>query len=1196
MLGATVRVATVTALTYCDCFVLSRDDYNEVMSAYQAPTRRNIDNAVADAVHRKTRRNNSISRNITEFPKCRRQTVAETLAEVTMTSPGLTARFLPGASRFRNIWDVIILLVYSYNAWTIPFRLAFLTRPLYYTIDWALDICLIADSVLNYRDFGLVLEGELVTKREHIKRHYLRTRFKTDVVSSLPLDVMAYLVLGRRNDSEDATTTLLVVMALMRLPKLLRLGRLPETLNGIFRALEDTRLSLAPMRLVEFLLGVILVAHWAACGFFAFARWKNDWSLCTADATSSGTVPIVDWADAYTACLWSGTWVQRQIQNGKLPATNGGGDLWQLYIRSFNWALPTLVVVVIGDVVPITSAETLYVFLWIVVGVSINATIIGNVANIVANLETDSTEFIERLDAIKSFMHRSRLGPTLQGRVEQFMTYLWTTRGIGNNAGSGGEGGMSLGGDDDSFIRSLPYTLQLDLTKSRQRHIRHCPFFDFCSDEIIKALTLCLKLRIFSANDILVHADDMGQEMFFLERGTVEVVSQDGKTIFATLMSGCFFGETSLFFKRKRNSTIRAATFCEVYQLDKADLDRELKQRDFDLSRMLSVFTSIAESNKRRNDAVTSNLEASRVQGSKLNKLIDADEPLVAVARPIRAMFLPNSLFRTIWDVLSLLFTIYYAVSIPYRTAFVPEGKSLDNRALTRLGVDFAIDSFFIVDLYLRSRCFATTCSAIGTTRSTTLDVASCLPLEVLVFLFGPNRPLLQRLYFLRIGHFLRIRRLPDYLSRVDSYLTFWGIRISAATVLLFKMFFFYAMSNHWLACGWFIIHRYIERNVRHTWATTDCPGGGDDYGHGCLAAWDDELGQHNVCNSESMATCYTRSFYLVITTISTVGYGDISPVTPLETIYENVVVLTGACFFAGIIGAFSAWLSKRDVAGSNAFKRKHQALVNYMARRTFPSDLQDEILAYHGHRWDRSAQLIEKKGLLGILPLPLQMDMSYEVVRSVIQSIPFLANYPLIVQKRIAHALRFEVCPPKTTIFTVGDIGWDVYLIGKGVVSITLPDDASVLDTAGKINAARLRRKRDAIGSLYRPGNHFGESCITSESGVRQETAVSDSPVELYLIRKAELEAIWKYMPVDQRDSFINDLLSRNGNTRHSFEGDDDGGGDGDGNACGSGGTGSPSGRRRRIAGDGMRQSRLKSFSAAALEASEARLVHVPR
>ena len=54
--------------------------------------------------------------------------------------------------------------------------------------------------------------------------------------------------------------------------------------------------------------------------------------------------------------------------NGKIPID--GGNVLQRYIRSFHWALPTLVVVVIGDVVPVTSAETLYAFVWMVVGVT----------------------------------------------------------------------------------------------------------------------------------------------------------------------------------------------------------------------------------------------------------------------------------------------------------------------------------------------------------------------------------------------------------------------------------------------------------------------------------------------------------------------------------------------------------------------------------------------------------------------------------------------------------------------------------------------------------------------------------------------------------------------------------------------------------------------------------------------------------
>ncbi len=35
-----------------------------------------------------------------------------------MTIPGLATRLLPGAaSTFRAVWDVVVLLIYAYNAW-----------------------------------------------------------------------------------------------------------------------------------------------------------------------------------------------------------------------------------------------------------------------------------------------------------------------------------------------------------------------------------------------------------------------------------------------------------------------------------------------------------------------------------------------------------------------------------------------------------------------------------------------------------------------------------------------------------------------------------------------------------------------------------------------------------------------------------------------------------------------------------------------------------------------------------------------------------------------------------------------------------------------------------------------------------------------------------------------------------------------
>ena len=46
-------------------------------------------------------------------------------------------------------------------------------------------------------------------------------------------------------------------------------------------------------------------------------------------------------------------------------------------------------------------------------------------------------------------------------------------------------------------------------------------------------------------------------QMFFINRGTVEVVSEDGEVVFATMNDGKFFGEISLIFSCPRTASIR---------------------------------------------------------------------------------------------------------------------------------------------------------------------------------------------------------------------------------------------------------------------------------------------------------------------------------------------------------------------------------------------------------------------------------------------------------------------------------------------------------------------------------------------------------------------------------------------------------------------------------------------------------------
>ncbi len=868
LISSTVLTSSAKALTYCDVFVLQKDDFTDIMEEFfPAATQKYITKLMIATMNKKLTLNKNIVQNLSERPK---SGTLVSMIDTTQVKRGDCGRIKGTTATLRNvlfypdskfclIWNIIIVFICVYNAWVVPFRLTFTTN-ISYWLDWSFDSLLIVDMYLNYSKLGFLHEGEVVGDIERVRRRYISTRFKLDLISTLPYDICCFFIVSPHKSS--------ILMASFRVSRLLRMIRLPQLLSDIFNVLDDTDISLAPLRLVEFLSGVILIAHYAACGWMCLALWKNDKSECV--GLDDSTV-LLNWGNAVTECQWKDTWVQRQIMYGKIPYN--GGTAWQRYVRSFNWALPTLVVVVIGDVVPVTSHETLYAFVWMILGVTINAAIIGNVANIVANIDTDSSAFVKRADEIKKYMHNSNISKQLRSKVNYFLMSLWDHRESQN---------------EDSFVSKLPSTLQIQVTqRTRQRHISECPFFDFCSHEIVKALSLRLKLLLFSKSDIIVHQGDMGQEMFFLEKGSVQIVSSDGKTVFATLganpenatsenRESAFFGETSLFFKRKRTNTVQALTFCEVYQLHKRDLDRELRRRDFDLKRMLQVFTKIADSNQKRNSAVATNLTLSKLKNSKLFKIIDTSTTMDFKGRKISAFLIPNSNFRKGWDSACSLLTIYIAVCVPFRAAFYYQ--DLSERFPTWLIFDFSIEAFFIVDLCLR--CFIFPVTHNGSIifekdqirlrykqNGMIFDILACLPIELFGFYLG-----IDYLLRLRLVHMIRIVQLPQYFEQVESYLNSYNIRVDAAKKLLLKMFFFYALVNHWCACVWFAIHRFYQANTKYTWATTDCPSGNDHATDGCLSVWVED--SHNICDGDAIRRCYIRSFYFVLTTTSTVGYG----------------------------------------------------------------------------------------------------------------------------------------------------------------------------------------------------------------------------------------------------------------------------------------------------------------------------------
>lgn len=69
----------------------------------------------------------------------------------------------------------------------------------------------------------------------------------------------------------------------------------------------------------------------------------------------------------------------------------------------------------------------------------------------------------------------------------------------------------------------------------------------------------------------------------------------------------------------------------------------------------------------------------------------------------------------------------------------------------------------------------------------------------------------------------------------------------------------------------------------------------------------------------DNFVSLYTTSLYWVITSFSSVGYGDITGNTQLEYLFQMIVEMVGIVFFGYMIGTFQTLIQGFRVNDQNA-------------------------------------------------------------------------------------------------------------------------------------------------------------------------------------------------------------------------------------------------------------------------------------
>jgi len=179
----------------------------------------------------------------------------------------------------------------------------------------------------------------------------------------------------------------------------------------------------------------------------------------------------------------------------------------------------------------------------------------------------------------------------------------------------------------------------------------------------------------------------------------------------------------------------------------------------------------------------------------------------------------------------------------------------------------------------------------------------------------------------------------------------------------------------------------------------------------------------------------FHQALYWAITTMTTIGYGDISATTLNERAVACVVMVMGCGFFAWSTGTITSVLTTRP-ACKERFSDKLEELSEFMAARVLPKELRSTIRSFYMLKFP-TMKIFDEGGILSDLPEALANQVRFELFRDVVQKCPLFSKMEPLTQNEICARLTSEYktegiqVPPSAFVLCLSVITGFVPVIG---------------------------------------------------------------------------------------------------------------------------------------------------------------------
>ncbi|KAL8456538.1 hypothetical protein ACS0TY_034671 [Phlomoides rotata] len=364
-----------------------------------------------------------------------------------------------------------------------------------------------------------------------------------------------------------------------------------------------------------------------------------------------------------------------------------------------------------------------------------------------------------------------------------------------------------------------------------------------------------------------------------------------------------------------------------------------------------------------------------------------------------------------VWQNFLVVLVIYTAWVSPFEFGFLDRPKGPLSIADNVVNGFFAIDiilTFFVAYLDTTTYLLVDNPRQIAWKYATSwlvFDVVSTIPSE-LARQISPSP--LHKYGLFNMLRLWRLRRVGALFARLEKDKNFNYFWVRCAKLICVTLFVVHAAGcfNYLLAAHY--------HDLENTWIGHTMP---------------DFL-------QRSLWIRYVTSIYWSITTLTTVGYGDLHPMNTREMIFDIFYMLFNLGLTAYLIGNMTN-LVVHGTSRTRQFRDTIQAASSFAQRNQLPARLQDQMVSHLCLKYRTDSEGLQQQETLDSLPKAIRSSVSHFLFYSLVDKVYLFRGVSNDLLFQLVSEMRAEYFPPKEDVILQNEAPTDLYILATGAVDL---------------------------------------------------------------------------------------------------------------------------------------------------------------